>query len=107
MIYLENITTEQGVLIPANGLTKGATSMLFSIRSTISGEVVYEDSITTQETEGYYYINLTLPAGLNDGEYKYSLSYEIETYASGLCQIGGIRKAVTQGDGGFTLKQAK
>lgn len=106
MIYLENIQTEQVVLIPSHGLSD-RSSLLLTLTSTISGERAYESEVSVTETDGYYRTAIELPAGLNDGEYRYSLSYEIETYASGLCQIGQYSRPIQQGEGGFTLKQAK
>lgn len=106
MIYLENITTPQVVMIPSHGLTDRA-SMMLRLESTVSGETVYENTLQVQENSGYYSAVVTLPQDLNAGEYRYLLSYEVETYASGLCQIGHYSRPIQQGEGGFTLKQAK
>lgn len=109
MIYLENIRTEQFVLIPSNGLRLGAYCHRLTIKSTISGEAVMtEDYGGLPCNKGYYGLNIALPAGMATGEYAYHLTDDDgDELASGLCQIGDYSRPIQQGEGGFTLKQAK
>lgn len=109
MIYLENIQTEQFVMIPTNGLIRNAYCKHFTLRSTISGEAVMtEDYGGNCCNKGYYALNITLPEGMAVGEYAYHLSDDDgNELASGLCQIGDYSRPIQQGEGGFTLKQAK
>lgn len=109
MIYLENITTEQFALIPSNGLMRSAYCRRFALQSTISGETIMtEDYGGLPCNKGYYGLNITLPEGMAVGEYAYYLTdADGCELASGLCQIGQYSRPISQGEGGFTLKQAK
>ena len=107
MIYLENITSGQDVMIPSNGRACVLTVMGFELKSTISGEVVYDGSLMMQAVGGYFCAVVSLPAGIQSGEYAFRLYKDSEVYASGLCQIGEYSRPIQQGDGGFVLKQAK
>lgn len=108
MIYLNDSSLEaQDVMIPANGLTRGLTDVTFTLRSTISGEVAYSGDYLMRSVGRYYLLSVTLPSGLNAGEYAYTLADDCRTYGSGLCQIGEYQRPIQQADGGFTIKQAK
>lgn len=96
-------------MIPSNGLRLGAYCHRLTIKSTISGEeVMTEDYGGICCDKGYYALNITLPDGMAVGEYAYNLSDDDgNELASGLCQIGDYSRPIQQGEGGFTLKQAK
>lgn len=108
MIYFENIRTQQDILIPSNGLSEGLVRATFTLRSTISAAVVFSTPADIETDGTYYRLIVSLPASIQSGEYAYRLAFEGKTLASGLCQVGDYRRGViSQGEGGFSFKQAK
>lgn len=89
MIYLHNTTEPQVIYVPRNMETPQG-DIVFRAKSTIDLAVEVEMVVINLETSALYYnIAVTLPAGVPDGEYEYSLSVGDTIIASGLLAIGG------------------
>lgn len=87
MIYLQNITTAQTVTIPRTTETQGAMSMI--LRSTVDNSIVTQTGVVnTANSRLYWEFAVTLPAGLDRGEYQYEVTQGGETIACGLATIG-------------------
>ena len=88
MIYLQNTSESQVVLIPRNGETPQG-DLVFKAKSTIDLEVEINQVVTDLQTSDLYFnLAVTLNAGLPDGEYEYSLSAGEILVSSGLLVIG-------------------
>ena len=88
MIYLQNITDSQVVFVPKNGAVPSG-DLVFKAKSTIDLAVeVSQGVIDLQTSDLYFRIAVTLPDGLPNGEYGYSLQVGDEILSSGLLVIG-------------------
>ena len=58
--------------------------MLISFRNTVDNSSFSVDGIVVNDGAIYRHLRISLPSGLVDGEYVYTL----ETGETGLCQIG-------------------
>lgn len=88
MIYLQNTTESQVMFIPRNGVTPQG-DLVFKAKSTIDLEVEINQVVTDLQTSDLYFnLAIELPAGLPDGEYEYTLSYEDDILSTGLLVIG-------------------
>jgi len=88
MIYLQNTTESQVMFIPRNGVTPQG-DLVFKAKSTIDLEVEINQVLTDLQTSDLYFnLEITLNAGLPDGEYEYSLSAGEILVSSGLLVIG-------------------
>ena len=88
MIYLDNTTDAQAVLIPRNGDTP-AGDITLTARNTVDLTTPIAVGVLDLKTSQLYYnVSLVLPEGLPDGEYQYELTAGGETLASGLLGIG-------------------
>ena len=89
MIYLQNTTEESQVLfVPKNGATPEG-DLVLKAKSTIDLDVEVNQEVTDLNTSDRYYImNVTLPAGLPNGEYEYTLMVGDILLSSGLLAIG-------------------
>lgn len=88
MIYLQNTSQSQGLMIPKSG-TPPTGDLVFVAKSTIDLDVKVNDVVIDLQTSNLYFnIAVTLPAGIPDGEYEYSLNVGDDVVASGLLVIG-------------------
>ena len=88
MIYLQNITDSQVLFVPKNGAVPSG-DLVFKAKSTIDLAVeVSQGVIDLQTSDLYFRIAVTLPDGLPDGEYEYSILAGDAIVASGLLVIG-------------------
>ena len=102
MVYLQNITSSQVLLLPKNVEAEG--EMVLRIWSTIdrAGFTLAVTDIPTYRA--YYKFAISLPAGIPDGEYEYQLSKDGKDLSLGLLIIGAS-EAPTQYDKDITYKQ--
>lgn len=75
MIYLNNIRTQQKVYVPnRSGAMNNISAIgVFSIRSMVDNTVYEIGASVTYESRLYYSASLTLPEGVQSGEYEYIL----------------------------------
>ena len=90
MIYLQNITESQVLFVPKDGAFPGGDLVLvFKAKSTIDLSVEINQGVIDLQTSNLYFrIAVTLPEGLPDGEYEYSLMNGENILSSGLLVIG-------------------
>ena len=92
MIYLQNKTSVQSLIIPNSigaSLPVSETRMDFKAKSTIDLAVEVNESVRIMRTSSQYFdITIALPAGLTNGEYEYFLMYGGVIFSSGLLVIG-------------------
>lgn len=94
MIYLQNISGDQEVSIPWNGIPFiGGAPLYLDIKSTInlsSGEIPVSG---LRRDRIYAHVKISLPEGLPDGEYEYTLTSHADedvALSTGLLTIGGL-----------------
>ena len=88
MIYLQNTTEAQVMFIPRNGETPRG-SLVFKAKSTIDLSMEVNQVVTDLQTSDLYFnLAVTLPDGIPDGEYEYSLYAGEILVSSGLLVIG-------------------
>lgn len=88
MIYLQNTTESQVLFAPKPGEVPTG-DLVFKAKSTIDLATEVNMVVTDLKTSNLYFnLAVTLPAGLPNGEYEYSLSVSDVQIASGLLVIG-------------------
>lgn len=89
MIYLDNITTAQKVMIPLPGAMPEGELRL-SVVSTVNRTTYDVDVSADPDTTSSLYSALAviLPDGLQDGSYEYTLTAGGAEISSGCMQIG-------------------
>lgn len=88
MIYLQNTTESQVLFIPKSSPGHDLV-LVFKAKSTIDLTWEVNQGVIDLETSDLYYnIAVSLPAGLPDGEYEYSLMSGDAILSSGLLVIG-------------------
>lgn len=88
MIYLQNTTDSQVLFVPKNGAVPSG-DLVFKAKSTIDLAVEVNQGVIDLQTSNLYFrIAVTLPDGLPDGEYEYSILAGETLVASGLLVIG-------------------
>lgn len=88
MIYLQNTTESQVLLIPKSSPGHDLV-LVFKAKSTIDLTMEINQGVIDLETSNLYYnLAVTLPAGIPDGEYEYTLMNGDTIMASGLLVIG-------------------
>lgn len=122
MIYLKNTTSAQYVRIPGGGPVDGTLkmSMVNTIDKGEGYDFEYDPAIYFVDSDGAYfhdadglqlvvgYVNdpshiyrgmeITLPEGMPDGEYEYTVTAGGEVISSGLAIVGEPKAAVTSYD---------
>lgn len=90
MIYLTNISDAQILMIPKNGgIVTGEMSLV--LRNTTDQQETTL-SVTDLNTSGLYFnLAVTLPEGLADGEYQYTLKDGNIQVSCGLLYIGDLQ----------------
>lgn len=103
MLYLDNSTGRQEVLLHTTGLEAAGVAAVIRFASTISGELAcfVPMEISAPLTE-YMRVRLELPEGLAQGEYRYEVVQDGRIIGSGLAVIGqpaAIAQPATEGEG--------
>lgn len=103
MIYLKNISDAQILMIPRNGgIVTGEMSLV--MRNTTDQQETTL-SVTDLNTSGLYFnLAVSLPGGLADGEYQYSLKDGNIQVSCGLLYVGDL-KSLSQHETTITYKQ--
>ena len=92
MIYLQNTQEAQVVYIPRNGVIPQG-DLVFKAKNTINLEDEVDVHVTDlQVSDLYYYLAVSLPENVPDGEYEYTLSSEGDTLSTGLLVVGAYSK---------------
>lgn len=91
MIYLDNTTEAQSVMIPRNEDFAGSAT--FTLFSTMEREAVEALSVNVVRTPRYYSLALALTGVKAVGEYEYTLSANGRRIACGIARIGDYRNA--------------
>ena len=87
MIYLKNIEDLQQLLIP-KGREFVVSDIVFEIFSPIYQDALYFDIQGVQISSLYYVFSLSLPRGIEQGEYEYLLKDSLGELSSGVLKIG-------------------
>ena len=86
MVYLLNQSGAQAVLIPKPATVSGDLAM--TLRSTVDNSTPVDATVIDLAVSRlYYYVAITLPDGIQPGEYEYVLTAGMDTVASGIAVI--------------------
>lgn len=89
MIYAENITTKQRILVPKN-TPFTMEEYEFVATSTIDNrDIVFSEVSVTDYSATYYKVEFTIAELPNNGEYKYIISNHNDIVASGILVVTG------------------
>lgn len=92
MVYLQNRTGGQPAYFPKNYGGEGAVAM--TIRNTITQK---EHNLGSMTDEGgsdmYYLLPVSLPEGIDDGEWEYTLTQDGIVVATGILKVGESAQA--------------
>ena len=103
MIYLKNISDAQILMIPRNGEIVTGEMTLMMRNTTDLQETTL--SVTDLNTSGLYFnLAVSLPGGLADGEYQYSLKNGNIQVSCGLLYVGDLQSP-SQHETTITYKQ--
>ena len=103
MIYLKNISDAQILMIPRNGGIVTGEMTLVMRNTTDLQEITL--SVTDLNTSGLYFnLAVSLPVGLTDGEYQYSLKNGNMQVSCGLIYVGDLQSP-SQHETTITYKQ--
>lgn len=90
MIYLQNIADPQVLFIPRLDVSPGG-NLIFKAKSTIDLTTeILQNVIDLHTSELYYNIAVSIPNGLPNGEYEYTLTDGVNMLSSGLLIIGDL-----------------
>ena len=103
MIYLKNISEAQVLMIPRNGgIVTGEMTLVMRNTTDLQETTL---SVTDLNTSGLYFnLAVTLPGGLADGEYQYSLKNGNIQVSCGLLYVGDLQSP-SQHETTITYKQ--
>ena len=103
MIYLKNISDAQILMIPrAGGIVTGEMSLVMRNTTDLQETTL---SVTDLNTSGLYFnLAVSLPGGLADGEYQYSLKNGNIQVSCGLLYVGNLQSP-SQHETTITYKQ--
>ena len=103
MIYLKNISDAQILMIPRNGgIVTGEMSLVMRNTTDLQETTI---SVTDLNTSGLYFnLAVSLPGGLADGEYQYSLKNGNIQVSCGLLYVGDLQSP-SQHETTITYKQ--
>lgn len=80
--------------------------MTFTLKNTTDLTTIYSEEVTDKETsEQFYVFDITLPDGIPDGEYEYSLTEGDSVLSSGLVTIKGNASVPTEYNQDITYEQ--
>ena len=93
MIYLQNTQEAQVVYVTRSDGSRPSGDLVFKAKNTITLEEEVDVHVTDlQVSDLYYYLAVSLPENVPDGEYEYTLSAEGETLSTGLLVVGDYSK---------------
>ena len=103
MIYLKNISDAQILMIPRNGgIVTGEMTLVMRNTTDLQEATL---SVTDLNTSGFYFnLAVSLPGGLADGEYQYSLKNGNIQVSCGLLYVGDLQSP-SQHETTITYKQ--
>ena len=103
MIYLKNISDAQILMIPRNGgIVTGEMTLVLRNTTDLQETTL---SVTDLNTSGLYFnLAVSLPGGLADGEYQYSLKNGNIQVSCGLLYVGDLQSP-SQHETTITYKQ--
>ena len=103
MIYLKNISDAQILMIPRNGgIVTGEMALVMRNTTDLQETTL---SVTDLNTSGLYFnLAVSLPGGLADGEYQYSLKNGNIQVSCGLLYVGNLQSP-SQHETTITYKQ--
>ena len=103
MIYLKNISDAQILMLPRNGgIVTGEMTLVMRNTTDLQETTL---SVTDLNTSGLYFnLAVTLPGGLADGEYQYSLKNGNIQVSCGLLYVGDLQSP-SQHETTITYKQ--
>ena len=103
MIYLKNISDAQILMIPRNGgIVTGEMTLVMRNTTDLQETTL---SVTDLNTSGLYFnLAVSLPGGLADGEYQYSLKDGNILVSCGLLYVGDLQSP-SQHETTITYKQ--
>ena len=105
MLYLQNIRESQEIYVPRQTTASG--TLKFYLVSTIDLDTKVNQIVQDSgASSGYYIISVTLPAGMPDGEYEYTLrGGPDKILSSGLLIVGGYASQDSQYNKEITYEQ--
>ena len=103
MIYRKNISDAQILMIPRNGgIVTGEMTLMMRNTTDLQETTL---SVTDLNTSGLYFnLAVSLPGGLADGEYQYSLKNGNIQVSCGLLYVGDLQSP-SQHETTITYKQ--
>ena len=103
MIYLKNISDAQILMIPRNGgIVTGEMTLVMRNTTDLQETTL---SVTDLNTSGLYFnLAVSLPGGLADGEYQYTLKDGNILVSQGLLYVGDLQSPM-QNEKIITYKQ--
>ena len=103
MIYLKNISDAQILMIPRNGgIVTGEMTLVMRNTTDLQETTL---SVIDLNTSGLYFnLAVTIPGGLADGEYQYSLKNGNIQVSCGLLYVGDLQSP-SQHETTITYKQ--
>lgn len=93
MIYLQNTQEAQVVYVPRDNRMVTQGDLVFKAKNTIN--LVEEIDLFVSDlqlSDLYFYLAVTLPENVTDGEYEYELKFEDTILSSGLLVVGDYTK---------------
>lgn len=86
MIYIDNITYQQEIWIPVNEQQDG--ELLLHLHSCVNLTAYTLDLLQTRKSQMYVVGKVTLPAGVSNGDYEYTLTCRGKALSKGMMTIG-------------------
>lgn len=103
MIYLKNISNAQILMIPRNGgIVTGEMTLVMRNTTDLQETTLSVTDLNTSRL--YFNLAVTLPRGLADGEYQYSLKNGNIQVSCGLLYVGDLQSP-SQHETTITYKQ--
>ena len=104
MLYLDNTTDPQTVLIPREVDARAAVLDL-ELRSTVTQRVYPLNVTSARDGHHYWAVRFSLPEGMEDGEYEYTARVGVNAVASGLAVVGDYSDEKTIYNKAITYEQ--
>lgn len=123
MIYAQNTSEEQAILIPVNREIADGLALL-RIVSTLEKATYHDFGVMVEKEGGYYRVRFRLIPGapfnedfnadfnnsmtpIDGGEYRYDITREGKTISKGLMMVGKISRTAKAGGGKMEIRQAR
>lgn len=104
MLYLQNSTKSQVLVVPTNGITPG-NGLRLKVRSTIDLEEVTLEVTAGESSDQYAHLSVTLPDDMSQGEYEYILDDARGVISTGLLILGNYEGSVQEYETEIVYKQ--